>query len=349
MKEESFILSEKNKQVFSQIIESYLLNGSPVGSKTLSENSSEQISPASLRNIMSELEDIGLLYSPHVSSGRLPTERGLRLYVDSLMSVSENFNFVEKDVVQGIEIARQRGASELFSEVSSSLSGLSCHAGIVVTPKTEKKIRHIEFIKIDQLKALVVIVDSDGSVENRLISISKGTPDIIFEHAGNYLNSRIKGQSIDELRKIINKEIQTHRVEIDVLAARLINEGLAVWSNDGPDSSLIVCGHDKLLNDVHAIEDLEKIKSLFTALGKRESSIKLLEEARLASGVQIFIGAENRLFNGTGCSLVIAPYQNMEKRIVGALGVIGPTRMNYSKIIPIVDYTSQVVTRLLSN
>ena len=348
MKIDLNILNDRNKTVFNQIIKNYLKSGSPIASKTLSEESNNPISSSSLRNIMSELEEMGLLYSPHVSSGRVPTELGLRLYVNSLMGISWNIDDKEKNVLNSLEFAGQRGAKELISQVSASLSGITRHAGIVVTPQSEIEIKHIEFVRISKLKALVVLVDTDGNVENRLIDISNGTPDVIFEHASNYINSKIKGQSIDELKTIINREIELHRSEIDSLAAKLINEGLAVWSNDGPDPLLIVCGHDNLLENINAIEDLDKIKALFSALGKQESSIKLLEEVDLASGVQIFIGAENRLFTGTDCSLVIAPYQNMKKQIIGALGVIGPTRMNYSKIIPIVDYTSQVVSTLLS-
>ena len=346
MKIDLNILNDRNKSVFNQIIENYLKKGSPIASKALSEESKNSISSSSLRHIMSELEEMGLLYSPHVSSGRVPTELGLRLYVNSLMGISWNINDEEKDVLNSLQLAGQRGTKELVSQVSASLSGITSHAGIVVTPKSEIEIKHIEFVRISKLKALVVLVDKEGNVENRIIDISDGTPDIIFEHASNYINSKIKGQSIEDLKKSINKEIELHRLEIDSLAAKLINEGLAVWSNDGPDPSLVVCGHDNLLENINAIEDLDKIKVLFSALGKQESSIKLLEELDLASGVQIFIGAENRLFTGTDCSLVIAPYQNMNKQIIGALGVIGPTRMNYSKIIPIVDYTSQVVSGL---
>ena len=342
------LLSERNKAVFNQIIDTYLISGSPIGSQTLSNHSKEPISSASLRNIMSELEEMGLLYSPHISSGRLPTEQGLRLYVDSLMGFSIKLENEEISFIEELELAGQRGSKELLSEASVSLSGISSHAGIVVNPRTELDIKHIEFMRISQSRVLVILIDTNGSVENRIINIPKGITGSVLEQAGNYLNSKIKGQNIEELRKIISDEIKSHRVEIDVLAERLINQGLAVWANDELDSSLIVCGHDKLLDDVNALEDLERIKSLFASLGKSESSISLLEDASEASGVQIFIGSESRLFNGTGCSLVIAPYKNTNNKIIGALGVIGPTRMNYSKIIPIVDYTSQVVTKLLA-
>ena len=342
-------LDDKKKTVLNQIIDSYLINGAPVGSKTLSNKSEEMASSSSLRNIMSQLEDMGLIYSPHVSSGRLPTEKGLRLYVDNLLAFQTIYNENDNLFLKDLNNAGQRGPKELLSEASASLSGMSSHAGIVVVPKTEKDLKHVEFVRLSKEKALVVLIDSIGSVENRIITIDEGTPDMTFEMAGNYLNSKINGQSIDELRTKINLDIKKRKNEIDSLAAGLINKGLAIWANDHSDSSLIIHGHDKLLDDVQAIEDLEKIKSLFSTLGNQELSIQLLEDIASASGVKIFIGSENRLFEGTGCSLIIAPIQTYEQKVFGALGVIGPKRMNYSKIISMVDYTSQIVSKLLND
>ena len=342
-------LDDKKKIVLNQIIDSYLIDGAPVGSKTLSNKSEEMASSSSLRNIMSQLEVMGLIYSPHVSSGRLPTEKGLRLYVDNLLAFQTLYNAKDNLFLKDLNNAGQRGPKELLSEASASLSGMSSHAGIVVVPKTEKDLKHVEFVRLSKEKALVVLIDSIGSVENRIITIDEGTPDMTFEMAGNYLNSKINGQSIDELRTKINLDIKKRKNEIDALAAGLINKGLAIWANDHSDSSLIIHGHDKLLDDVQAIEDLEKIKSLFTTLGNQELSIQLLEDIASASGVKIFIGSENRLFEGTGCSLIIAPIQAYEQKVFGALGVIGPKRMNYSKIISMVDYTSQIVSKLLND
>mgnify|MGYP001454715060 FL=1 len=342
-------LDDKKKIVLNQIIDSYLIDGAPVGSKTLSNKSEEMASSSSLRNIMSQLEVMGLIYSPHVSSGRLPTEKGLRLYVDNLLAFQTIYNENDNLFLKDLNNAGQRGPKELLSEASASLSGMSSHAGIVVVPKTEKDLKHIEFVRLSKEKALVVLIDSIGSVENRIITIDEGTPDMTFEMAGNYLNSKINGQNIDELRTKINLDIKKRKNEIDALAAGLINKGLAIWANDHSDSSLIIHGHDKLLDDVQAIEDLEKIKSLFSTLGNQELSIQLLEDIASASGVKIFIGSENRLFEGTGCSLIIAPIQTYEQKVFGALGVIGPKRMNYSKIISMVDYTSQIVSKLLND
>ena len=342
-------LDDKKKIVLNQIIDSYLIDGAPVGSKTLSNKSEEMASSSSLRNIMSQLEVMGLIYSPHVSSGRLPTEKGLRLYVDNLLAFQTLYNAKDNLFLKDLNNAGQRGPKELLSEASVSLSGMSSHAGIVVVPKTEKDLKHVEFVRLSKEKALVVLIDSIGSVENRIITIDEGTPDMTFEMAGNYLNSKINGQSIDELRTKINLDIKKRKNEIDALAAGLINKGLAIWANDHSDSSLIIHGHDKLLDDVQAIEDLEKIKSLFGTLGNQELSIQLLEDIASASGVKIFIGSENRLFEGTGCSLIIAPIQTYEQKVFGALGVIGPKRMNYSKIISMVDYTSQIVSKLLND
>ncbi len=342
-------LDDKKKIVLNQIIDSYLIDGAPVGSKTLSNKSEDMASSSSLRNIMSQLEVMGLIYSPHVSSGRLPTEKGLRLYVDNLLAFQNSYNENDKLFLKDLHNAGQRGPKELLSEASASLSGMSSHAGIVVVPKTEKDLKHIEFVRLSKEKALVVLIDSNGSVENRIITIDEGTPDMTFEMAGNYLNSKINGQNIDELRAKINSDINKRKNEIDALAAGLINKGLAIWANDHSDSSLIIHGHDKLLDDVQAIEDLEKIKSLFSTLGNQELSIQLLEDIASASGVKIFIGSENKLFEGTGCSLIIAPIQTYEQKVFGALGVIGPKRMNYTKIISMVDYTSQIVSKLLND
>ncbi len=342
-------LDDKKKIVLNQIIDSYLIDGAPVGSKTLSNKSEEMASSSSLRNIMSQLEVMGLIYSPHVSSGRLPTEKGLRLYVDNLLAFQTIYNENDNLFLKDLNNAGQRGPKELLSEASASLSGMSSHAGIVVVPKTEKDLKHIEFVRLSKEKALVVLIDSIGSVENRIITIDEGTPDMTFEMAGNYLNSKINGQNIDELRTKINLDIKKRKNEIDSLAAGLISKGLAIWANDHSDSSLIIHGHEKLLDDVQAIEDLEKIKSLFSTLGNQELSIQLLEDIATASGVKIFIGSENRLFEGTGCSLIIAPIQTYEQKVFGALGVIGPKRMNYSKIISMVDYTSQIVSKLLND
>ncbi len=342
-------LDDKKKIVLNQIIDSYLTDGAPVGSKTLSNKSEEMASSSSLRNIMSQLEVMGLIYSPHVSSGRLPTEKGLRLYVDNLLAFRTIYNENDNLFLKDLNNAGQRGPKELLSEASASLSGMSSHAGIVVVPKTEKDLKHIEFVRLSKEKALVVLIDSIGSVENRIITVDEGTPDMTFEMAGNYLNSKINGQNIDELRTKINLDIKKRKNEIDSLAAGLISKGLAIWANDHSDSSLIIHGHDKLLDDVQAIEDIEKIKSLFSTLGNQELSIQLLEDIASASGVKIFIGSENRLFKGTGCSLIIAPIQTYEQKVFGALGVIGPKRMNYSKIISMVDYTSQIVSKLLND
>ena len=228
-------LDDKKKTVLNQIIDSYLIDGAPVGSKTLSNKSEEMASSSSLRNIMSQLEVMGLIYSPHVSSGRLPTEKGLRLYVDNLLAFQTIYNENDNLFLKDLNNAGQRGPKELLSEASASLSGMSSHAGIVVVPKTEKDLRHIEFVRLSKEKALVVLIDSIGSVENRIITIDEGTPDMTFEMAGNYLNSKINGQNIDELRTKINLDIKKRKNEIDSLAAGLINKGLAIWANDHSD------------------------------------------------------------------------------------------------------------------
>lgn len=339
-------LNQRSRDIFRTIVEAYVETGEPIGSRTISRRLGISLSPATIRNVMADLEEQGLLYAPHTSAGRLPTEVGLRLFVNGLLelgdlSESERDNIVLKCKAAG------RSLSEVLTDASSMLSGLSSCAGLVLAPKTDRPLRHIEFVQLGPGRALVVMVTEDGLVENRVVEVPVGMPPSTLQHASNYLNAKLIGRTLDEARADILKEIEDQRTQLDALSSKVVEAGLATWAGIGSTGHLIVRGQAKLLEDVTALSDLERIRSLFEALETREAMVRLLDATGKADGVQIFIGAENTLFNYSGCSLIIAPYQNSREQIVGAIGVIGPTRINYARIIPMVDYTAKVLSRLL--
>ncbi|MDI9349153.1 MAG: heat-inducible transcriptional repressor HrcA [Candidatus Symbiobacter sp.] len=311
-------------------------------------------SPATIRNIMADLEDAGLLATPHVSAGRIPTEAGFRLFVDGLLEL-DAISPEEQAAIDQQCAAQGRNFSEVLSEATETLSGLSHLASLVVTPKTIFSFSHIEFSQINPRQALVVLVSQSGQVENRLIDLPLGTLPSTLIRASNYLNARLAGKSLEEAQILIAAEINDNRAELDQLAARVVADGVAIWSDAGggggtsqrPEGYLLVRGQAKLLDDVTAVADLERIRALFQALDAQEGIIRLLDATRQAENMQIYIGAENELFRVTGCSAIIAPYANGKGKIVGAIGVIGPTRMNYARIIPLVDYTAKLIGRSL--
>jgi len=329
------------------IVESYTETGSAVGSRTLSRRLDLPLSPATIRNVMADLEDLGLLYSPHTSAGRLPTEAGLRMFVDGLLEIG-NLTEEERAHIESQCAAAGRSPQKVLEEASDMLSGLSSCAGLVMAPTQEEALRHIEFVSLGPGRALVVLVSESGMVENRVIDIPIGMPSSKMVEASNFLSSKLVGRTLREAHREVDTEIAEHRAALDELTQRVVEAGLATWSKDDKDGGvLIVRGQANLLNDVTALADLEKIRGLFEALETKESLLRLLEVTDGAEGVQIFIGAENELFALSGCSMIIAPYQNHQEQIVGAIGVIGPTRMNYARIIPMVDYTAKLVGRLL--
>ncbi len=339
-------LNERSREVFRTVVDAYVETGEPIGSRTLSQRLRVNLSPATIRNVMADLEDAGLLYAPHPSAGRLPTEAGLRLFVSGLLEIGD----LTKDERTQIDLrcrAQGRSLQDVLSEASTMLSGLSRGAGLVLAPKTEAALKHIEFVNLGPGRALVVMVTESGVVENRLIEVPAGLPPSALIEATNYLSARLSGQTLEEARQVILDELQSKRAQIDELSSKVVEAGLATWAGSKGDGSLIVRGQANLLNDVHALEDLERIRSLFSALETREEMLRLLELVGTAEGVQIFIGSENELFGSAGCSMIVAPYQNSRQEIVGAIGVIGPTRINYARIIPLVDYTAKVVGRLI--
>lgn len=340
-------LNARSTDILRRIIDDYLQTGEPVGSRTLSRNLEMDLSPATIRNVMADLQDAGLLFSPHTSAGRIPTDAGLRLFVDGLLEIG-NLTEDERASIEAQCATHGRSLQQTLSEASRVMSGLSNCAGLVVAPTSDSPLRHIEFVSLAPGRALVVLVTEDGSVENRIVEVPRGMPASAMIEASNFLSTRMVGKTIEEAQRQIGNELETHRQDLDGLTQKLVKAGLATATGKGPEAALIVSGTERLLDDVQAVEDLERVRTLYDALDMKESWVKLLDAARGGEGVQIFIGAENELFSVAGCSVVVAPYRNAEQEIVGAVGVIGPTRINYARIIPVVDYTAQVVSRLMS-
>ena len=338
-------LNERAREVLRLVVESYVETGEPVGSRALTRKITEALSPATIRNIMADLQDLGLLYAPHTSAGRLPTDAGLRLFVNGLLEVG-NLSEEERESIEARCAAVGRSMNEALEQATSLLSGLSRCASIVMAPKTEQPLKHIEFVNLGPGRALVVTVTQSGQVENRLIETPIGMPASALAEASNYLNAKLSGRTFDEARRLILDDLKLKRAELNELTARVIESGLATWAGE-PGSALIVRGQARLLEDITAIADLERVRALFDALERGESFARLLELANGAAGVQIFIGADNPMFANTGCSMVVAPFRDSQERILGAIGVIGPTRLNYARIIPLVDYTARTIGRMV--
>ena len=338
-------LSERSREVFRLIVDAYVETGEPVGSRTLSRRLSSSLSPATIRNVMSDLEEAGLLYARHTSAGRLPTDAGMRLFVNGLLEVGE-VSDRERERLDVQSRASGRSLEQLLEEALSTLSGLSRCAGLVLAPKTQVSLKHIEFVPLGNGRALVVLVTDDGLVENRVLELPQGVTPSALTEAGNYLNARIGGRTLEEAREQILAELEADRGLLDSLTSKVVTAGLATWSG-GSEGQLIVRGQSHLLEDVTALDELDDIRRLFDALETKEHLLRMLDATNKADGVQIFMGAENELFQVSGCSMIVAPYQNSRSQIVGAIGVIGPTRINYARIIPLVDYTAKVVGRLI--
>lgn len=344
-------LDQRSRNIFKQIVESYIENGGPVGSRTISRSLPNNLSPASIRNVMSDLEEIGLISSPHTSAGRLPTQLGLRLFVDGLLELGD-LSADERRQIEAQVVARndERSYEDVLTEATNMLSGLCQCAGVVLTPKKNVRLKHVEFVSLEPTKALAVMVGEDGTVENRVVDLPAGLPASTLTRASNYLNARMQGRTLDEIQAGLRAEVEDQKSTLDSLTAKVVEAGLATWAGaDEADSkTLIVRGRSNLLEDVSAMEDLERIRSLFDDLESKRDLIQILGLAESAEGVRIFIGSENKLFSLSGSSLIVSPYRDSEQKIVGVIGVIGPTRLNYARIVPMVDYTARVVGRLLT-
>ncbi len=341
-------MNDRSREVFRRVVEGYLESGDPVGSRTLTRTMSEKVSAATVRNVMQDLEYLGILDSPHVSAGRIPTQLGLRMFVDGLLEVgdvnAEDREQIDQTANEQVEVAT------LLDRVGSTLSGITQGASLVLTPKHEAPIKHLEFVSLDPSRALVVLVFADGHVENRLFTPPLGQTPSSMREAANFLNTFVEGRTLSQLDQVISAEIERHRRELDALAAQLVEMGTAVWdTHSGDEERLIVRGRANLLGDSQEAVDLDRVRELFDDLERKRDIAEFLSLTEQGDGVRIFIGSENKLFSLSGSSLVVSPYMNADRKIIGAVGVIGPTRLNYGRIVPIVDYTAQLVGRLLAD
>jgi len=350
-------MNDRSREVFRRLVETYLETGEPVGSRTLARTLAEGVSAATIRNTMQDLEHLGLLDSPHVSAGRIPTQLGLRLFVDGILEIGDVSG------AERVEIERSLGGNErditaVLDRAGAMLSGLTHGASLVLAPKTEAPIRHIEFVALGPDRALVVLVMADGQVENRLFTPPAGLTPSAMREAANFLNAILEGRTLGEMKTVVAAEIARHRAELDSLSRSLIETGVATWApygdgdgtgSEGGRDRLIVRGQSNLLDDAADTVQLERIRELFDDLERKRDLVQLLELTEGGAGVRVFIGSENKLFSLSGSSLVVSPYMNADRRIIGAVGVIGPTRLNYGRIVPIVDYTAQLVGRLVSS
>src|SRR5438105_1432963 len=340
-------LNERSREIFRQIVESYLATGDPVGSRNISRLIATPLSPASVRNVMSDLEQLGLVYAPHTSAGRLPTELGLRFFVDALMEIGD-LGEADRRAMEAKVAASGKSMEAVLSEASGMLSGLTRAAGVVLTAKSNARLKHIEFVRLEPERALVVLVADDGQVENRIIAVPAGLPQSVLTEASNFLNAHVRGRTLAEAKAELEKALEAGQAALDQLTQKIVAAGFASWSGgDSEDRKLIVRGAAHLLEDLHAAEDLERVRLLFDDLEAKRGVIDLLGRAELAEGARIFIGSENKLFSLSGSSTIVAPYRDAAGRIVGVLGVIGPTRLNYARVIPTVDYAAKVVTKLI--
>jgi len=341
-------LNERSREIFRHIVENYLATGEPVGSRNISRIIPMTLSPASVHNVMQDLEQLGLVYAPHTSAGRLPTEMGLRFFVDALMQIGD-LTEADRRSIEGQVAAAGKSVEGVLTEASMLLSGLTRAAGVVLAAKSNVRLKHIEFVRLEPERALVVLVAEDGQVENRIVNLPVGLPTSVLVEASNFLNARLRGKTLAEAKADLEKAIEAGRAELDQLTQKIVAAGLASWSGGEKDErKLIVRGHAHLLDDLRVVEDLERVRHLFDDLESKREVIDLLGRAERAEGVRIFIGSENKLFSLSGSSTIVAPYRDGSGRIVGVIGVIGPTRLNYARVVPMVDYTAKVVSRLLA-
>jgi heat-inducible transcriptional repressor len=341
-------MNDRTREVFRRVVEAYLSSGDPVGSRTLTRLLSEKVSAATVRNVMQDLEYLGLLDSPHVSAGRVPTQAGLRMFVDGLLEMG-NVAEADRERIEASLPPGQTDVTAMLDRVGQALSGITKGASLVLAPKQEAPIRHLEFVSLGPDRALVVLVFANGQVENRLFTPPPGLTPSALREAVNFLNALAEGKTLSELRKTVAVDISRRRREIDELAGALVESGLAVWEDPGEQTErLIVRGRANLLESGADAPDLDRVRQLFDDLERTRDIAEFLELTESGEGVRIFIGSENKLFSLSGSSLVVAPYMNADRKIIGAVGVIGPTRLNYGRVVPIVDYTAQLVGRLMA-
>src|SRR5216684_2419946 len=340
-------LSERSRDIFRQIVESYLATGEPVGSRNISRLIATPLSPASVRNVMSDLEQLGLIYAPHTSAGRLPTELGLRFFVDALMEIGDLAESDRREIEAKVAAAG-KSMEAVLNQASGMLSDLTRAAGVVLTAKSNVRLKHIEFVRLEPERALVILVGEDGQVENRVINVPMGLPAASLTEAANFLNAHVRGCTLAEAKVELEQALAAARAELDQLTHKIVAAGLASWSGgDSDERKLIVRGAAHLLDDLKVVEDLERVRLLFDDLETKRGVVDMLGRAERAEGARIFIGSENKLFSLSGSATIVAPYRDGAGRIIGVIGVIGPTRLNYARVIPMVDYTAKVVSKLI--
>ena len=339
-------LSTRARDVFRVVVESFLGSGAPVGSRTISKLAGLNLSPASIRNVMQDLEELGLLSSPHISAGRMPTEIGLRLFVDGMMQTAEP----SPEERAAIEARASAGGpiEEALAATSAALSGLSACAGIVLVPRREPVLRQFGFVPLSRHQAVAVLVGGDGTVENRVVELPEDMPPSALAEAGNYMSERLAGLTLSEAQQRMQEEIGRGRAALDAAARELVSRGLALWSKDGAARPVLIVRGQANLIDHSAAADLERVRQLLDEIEGKEEIARLLDSARAGQGMKIFIGSENKLFSLSGSSVIAAPYHGSDGRIVGVVGVIGPTRLNYARVVPMVDFTAQALTRLMA-
>jgi heat-inducible transcriptional repressor len=344
------VLNARSQDIFRKIVERYLDTGSPVGSRDLSRMLQTGLSPASVRNVMADLEDLGLIAAPHTSAGRAPTQEGLRFFVDAMLEVGAVNETERNQIAKSIEGQRQGHVEDVLTEASQLLSGLSQGAGVVIATKADMVLRHLEFVRLDATRAMAILVGEDGQVENRIMDTPPGLTASALTQASNFLAHHVVGRTIAEARKILSEQRAEQRAELDELSQRLVDQGIATLSQNGAASTptVIVRGRANLINDTMASDELLRMRQLFDELESKDGLLELLGDAEKAQGVRIFIGSENKLFSLSGSSVILSPYKDANDKVVGVLGVIGPTRLNYARIVPVVDYTANVITAMMA-
>lgn len=342
------VLNARSQDIFRKLVERYLETGAPVGSRDLSRQLSLGLSPATVRNVMADLEDLGLIAAPHTSAGRAPTQEGLRFFVDAMLEVGAVEEREREAIASQIEGQSGGDIEDLLAEASHLLSGLSHGAGVVISGKADMVLKHIEFVRLDRETAMVVLVGQDGQVENRLLHLPPGMSSSALVQASNYMASLIVGRTLGEARALLETQRRAQQQELDELTRKLVDAGIAQLSNVGNEApTVIVRGRANLINDAMASDELQRMRQLFDELESKQGLITLLGDVEAAEGVRIFIGSENKLFSLSGSSVILSPYKDANEKVVGVLGVIGPTRLNYARIVPVVDYTAQVISAMV--
>lgn len=338
-------LTDRARDVFRVVVESYLGSGAPVGSRTISKLSAMSLSPASIRNVMQDLEELGLLAAPHTSAGRMPTETGLRLFVDGMMQAAEP-TADERAAIES-RVTQAGPIEDALTAATAALSGLSACAGLVLVPTRTPRLKQFAFAPLSAEQALAILVGDDGSVENRVMDLPRGMTASGLTEAGNYMTARLSGLTLAEAASVLASEIRQERAALDLASQDLILRGMADWAKDGAQRPVLIVRGAANLIDAQAAANLDRVRQLLDEIEGKEEIARLLESAREASATKVFIGAENKLFALSGSSVIAAPYHGHDGRVVGVVGVIGPTRLNYARIVPMVDFTAQSLSRLI--